>query len=86
MEWEEDLLARLMASADFGHQVLMIVCTRYKVCKYHVCVEVAGDHLPNMTYTEWKGNKCHPLNSRRGRLKGPKNIYTIRGLNLIVFS
>ena len=21
-------------------------------------------------YTEWKGNKCHPFNSRRGRLKG----------------
>ena len=20
----------------------------------------------------WKGNKCHPFNSRRGRLKGPK--------------
>ena len=37
-------------------------------------------------YTEWKGNKCHPFNSRRGRLKGPKNVYTIWGLNLIVFS
>ena len=37
-------------------------------------------------YTEWKGNKCHPFNSRRGRLKGPKNVYTIWGLNLIVSS
>ena len=26
------------------------------------------------------------FNSRRGRLKGPKKLYTIRGLNLIVFS
>ena len=26
-------------------------------------------------YTGWKGNKCHPFNSRRGRFKGPKNIY-----------
>ena len=37
-------------------------------------------------YTGWKGSKCLPLNSRRGRLKGPKNLYTIWGLNLIVFS
>ena len=37
-------------------------------------------------YTEWNGNKCHPFNSRRGRLKGPKNVYTIWGLNLRVFS
>ena len=39
-------------------------------------------------YTEWKGNKCHPFNSRRGRLKGPKKIYIyiMWGLNLIVFS
>ena len=36
--------------------------------------------------TEWKGNKSHPFNSRRGRLKGPKNSYTIWGLNLIVSS
>ena len=35
-------------------------------------------------YTGWKGNKCHPFNSRWGRLKGPKNIYTICGLHLIV--
>ena len=27
--------------------------------------------------TEWKGNKCHPFNSRRGRLKESKNLYTI---------
>ena len=31
------------------------------------------------SYTGWKGNKCHPFNSRRERLKGP--IYI-----LIVFS
>ena len=31
-------------------------------------------------YTVCKENKCHPINSRRGRLKGP--IYSI----LIVFS
>ena len=37
-------------------------------------------------YTEWKGNKCHPFNSRAGRLKGPKNVYTLWDLNLIVFS
>ena len=37
-------------------------------------------------YTGWKGNKCRPFNSRRGRLKGPKNVYTIWGLNLIVLS
>ena len=37
-------------------------------------------------YTEWKGNKSHPFNSRRGRLKGSKNLYTIWGLSLIVFS
>ena len=35
-------------------------------------------------YTEWKGNKCHSFNSRRGLLKRPKNLYTIWGLNLIV--
>ena len=35
-------------------------------------------------YTVCKGNKCHPFNSRRGRLKGP--IYTIWGLNFIIFS
>ena len=29
---------------------------------------------------------CHPFNSRRARLKGPKNVYTIWGLNLIVIS
>ena len=33
-----------------------------------------------------EGNKCHPFNSRRGRLKGPKNIYTIWGLNFIILS
>ena len=27
--------------------------------------------------TRWKGNKCHPFNSRRGRSKGPKNLYTM---------
>ena len=40
-------------------------------------------------YTEWKGNMCHPFNSRRGRLKGLKKyiyIYTTWDLNLIVFS
>ena len=37
-------------------------------------------------YTGWKGNNCHPFSSRRGRLKGPKNLYAIWGLNLIVFS
>ena len=37
-------------------------------------------------YTEWKENKCHPFNSRRGRLKGPKNVHKIWGQNLIVFS
>ena len=37
-------------------------------------------------YTEWKGSKCHLFNSRRGRFKGPKNMYTIWGLNLIVSS
>ena len=36
--------------------------------------------------TGWKGNKCHPLNNRRGRLKGTKNVYTIWCLNLIVSS
>ena len=36
--------------------------------------------------TEWKGNKCQASNSRRGRLKGPRNVYTIWGLNLIVSS
>ena len=25
----------------------------------------------NTDCTGWKGNKCHPFNSRRGRLKGP---------------
>ena len=45
-----------------------------------------------LLYTDWKGNKCHPFNSRRGRLKGSIYIYiyiythTICGLNLIVFS
>ena len=33
-----------------------------------------------------EGNKCHPFNSRRGRLKEPKNVYTIWDLNLIVSS
>ena len=37
-------------------------------------------------YTEWKRNKCDLFKSRRGRLKEPKNIRTIWGLNLIVFS
>ena len=40
----------------------------------------------NPNYTEWKGYKCHRFNSRRGRSKGTKNVYTILGLNLIVFS
>ena len=26
-------------------------------------------------YIGWKGNMCHPFNSRRGRLKGPTYIY-----------
>ena len=34
----------------------------------------------------WKGNKCHPFNSHRGQWRGPKNVYTIWSLNLIVFS
>ena len=25
--------------------------------------------------TEWNGNKSHPFNNRRGRLKGPIYIY-----------
>ena len=37
-------------------------------------------------YTEWKGNKCHPFNSRGDGWKDQKNIYKIWGLNLIVFS
>ena len=36
--------------------------------------------------TGWKGNKSHPFYSSRGRLKGPKNVYTIWRLNLIVSS
>ena len=36
--------------------------------------------------TGWKGNKCHAFNIRLGRLKGPKNLYTIWGLNLILSS
>ena len=36
--------------------------------------------------TGWKGNKYHPFNSRRERLKGPKNVYTIWGLYLVVSS
>ena len=40
-----------------------------------------------LAYTEWKGNKCHPFKSRRGRFKGHYiYIYTIWDLNLIVFS
>ena len=39
-----------------------------------------------LEYTGWKGNNCHPFKSRRGRLKGPKNLYTIWGPNLIVSS
>ena len=35
--------------------------------------------------TGWKGNKCHPFNSRRGRLKGPKKLYAIWSLNLTFF-
>ena len=30
-------------------------------------------------YTRWKRNKCHPFNSRRGRLKGPRNIQDVTG-------
>ena len=37
-------------------------------------------------YTEWKGNKFHPFNSSRGRLKRSKNVYTIWGLNILVFT
>ena len=40
--------------------------------------------LKNST-TGCKGNKYHPFNSRRGRLKGLK-VYTISSLNLIDFS
>ena len=39
-----------------------------------------------IVYTGWKGNKCHPFNSRRGWLKGPKYLCTIWDLNLIVSS
>ena len=38
------------------------------------------------SYTGCKGNECHPFNSRRGWLKGLKNLYTMSGLNLIVSS
>ena len=37
---------------------------------------VAMTYAPTHVYTEWKGNECHPFNSRRGRLKGPKILYT----------
>ena len=45
-----------------------------------------GMWMQGSTYTEWKGNKCRPFNSRRGRLKGSKNLYTIWGLTLVVSS
>ena len=38
-----------------------------------------------MKSTGWKGNKCHPFNSRRERLKAPKIIYTIWGSKLDSF-
>ena len=52
---------------------IRILRTRHAVVK--------GTHI-----TGWKGNKDHPFNSRRGRLKGPKNVLTIWGLNFIVLS
>ena len=36
----------------------------------------SNNEVDKIHYTiGWKGNKCHPFNSRQGRLKGPKNIY-----------
>ena len=57
-----------------------------------VCILWFTNHVLNKEncktkyYIECKRNKYHPFNSRRGRLEGPKNVYTISGLNLIVFS
>ena len=39
-----------------------MLCIIYFLCKLYIYI-----------YTEWKGNKCHPVYSRRGRLKGTKN-------------
>ena len=33
-----------------------------------------SDACKGSNYTEWKGNKCHPFKSRRGRLKGSKKF------------
>ena len=35
-------------------------------------------------YIQWKGNKCHPCNSRRERLKGPKSIQGVKKVSNIL--
>ena len=52
----------------------------------HIIQNVYLNTAKYLEYTEWKGNKCQTFNSRRGRLKGPKNVYTIWSLNFIVSS
>ena len=45
MESEEDLLAQVIAAAEVG---LPGICDRVyqnMVCRYHVCVKVAGRHI-----------------------------------------
>ena len=43
------------------------------------------NYLMKFTYTEWKRNKYHPFNSRRGRLKGPKKCIYSMGSKLDCF-
>ena len=57
-----------------------------KILNYLSDKEPLECEVATLIYTGWKGNKCHPFNSRRGRLKGPKNLYKIWGLNLRVSS
>ena len=65
-----------------------IIVMKYWKIRVHFSDYLKINCLCNITpIYRVKDNKCHPFNSRRGRLKGPIYIaYTIWGLNLIVFT
>ena len=61
----------------------VLLSIEYQVTQFKSSIKV---FVLNIHYTAWKGNKCHPFNSRRGRLKGPKMYIQYGGLNFIVSS
>ena len=56
MDSEEDLLARVMAATDDGLQGIGDRAYENMVCRYRVCVEVAGRHIEPFLYCKWTKN------------------------------